>query len=172
MRTRCRESGRLLPFLVIALFLSATIHATAQQMANEPASILSFEANRGQVVDIDGAPRPEILFRARFGGMTLYLGHDRIGYVISQPVDTLHRPELAVDPMRRTLPTSVALRHYRVDMQIVGANPAARIEREEEQESRRNYYQGGSSQGITDVRSYGRVIYRDIYPGIDLLLKG
>ncbi len=60
-----------------------------------------------------------------------------------------------------------------VSLTAVSANARPVIDPEEEQATRRNYYyplQG--KRQYTDVPSFGRVRYREIYPGIDLVYYG
>ncbi|MGH7814954.1 MAG: hypothetical protein ACREQI_13250, partial [Candidatus Binataceae bacterium] len=58
-------------------------------------------------------------------------------------------------------------------MELVGANPHARIEGVNELPGKSNYFIGNNpKQWHTDVPMYAKVRYRNIYPGIDLVFYG
>lgn len=56
---------------------------------------------------------------------------------------------------------------------FVGANPDVRIAGADEQAARFSYFAGDSPEHWQrNLRSYGRVVYRDLYPGVDLAYTG
>jgi hypothetical protein len=58
-------------------------------------------------------------------------------------------------------------------MQLIGANPTAQVEGLEELPGKANYFLGNDpKKWRTDVSTYGKVKYHDVYPGIDLLYYG
>jgi MBG domain (YGX type)/Beta-propeller repeat/Bacterial Ig-like domain (group 3) len=58
-------------------------------------------------------------------------------------------------------------------MEMVGANPAARPAALEELPSKSNYFIGNDpKQWRTDVPTYAKVRYQDVYPGVDLVYYG
>jgi hypothetical protein len=60
-----------------------------------------------------------------------------------------------------------------VRMKLLGANPAASILARDELPGRVNYYLGNDpKKWRTNVRSYGKVYYRGVYPGVDLVFYG
>jgi hypothetical protein len=55
----------------------------------------------------------------------------------------------------------------------VGANPAVQIQGEKEQAARINYFVGNTREKWhTNIPTYGEIVYRDLYPGIDLRYAG
>jgi uncharacterized protein DUF4214/beta-propeller repeat-containing protein len=68
-------------------------------------------------------------------------------------------------------PTGVTLRSGTVlRMQLVGSNPAATAEAREPHPARSHYLTGG--RWHTGVPAFGRILYRDVYPGIHLAYYG
>ena len=62
------------------------------------------------------------------------------------------------------------MRSHRIDITLVGANPAAEITGEEATGIVYNFYTDGmGTQGVTGVASFEKVKYQNIYPGIDLV---
>lgn len=56
-----------------------------------------------------------------------------------------------------------------VRMQMVGANPAPQVQGEGEQPGKIHYLTGARRQWRTNVPTYGKVRYTEVYPGIDLV---
>jgi hypothetical protein len=59
-----------------------------------------------------------------------------------------------------------------VRMQFQGANPDAEIEGLEPLPGKANFLNGGPDQWLRGVALFGRVIYRHLYPGIDMIYGG
>jgi len=127
---------------------------------------LDFIENRGQIVDAAGGRRPDILFTASAGAMRIYLRRDGISYVLRGSLPDAAAPLSGGSPVVSPRPS--ALFEYRMDLQLIGSNPRPEVIAEGLTPYRSNYYLGHCPEGITDVKSYGRVIYREIYPKIDL----
>lgn len=106
---------------------------------------LYFEANRGQTDS-------QVKFLARGGGYTLFL-------TSTDAVLTLTRPDSRIGAVLRT--------------RIVGANPDPRITGQQALPGRVNYFLGNDpTKWRTNVPTYARVHYGEIYPGIDLMYYG
>ncbi len=122
---------------------------------------LSFEQNGGQFDE-------RVDFVSRAGGATVFLTPTaavfayggRAGGVPleasrSQGVDTPHSPGVALH------------------MQIVGANPTAQVNSVDQLPGITNYLLGNDpTQWHTNIASFGRVEYDEVYPGIDLAYYG
>ncbi len=60
-----------------------------------------------------------------------------------------------------------------VRLRYAGANPAQLVEGLEPQDGRANYFIGSDPDTWrTDVPLYGRIVYRDLYPGVDMVYSG
>jgi len=104
----------------------------------------AFEPNRGQA----SAPAR---FLARGSGYTLFLAQ-------TEAVWSMAAPDASLENVR---------------MAFVGANPSAEIGGEEGLPGKIHYLRGADrGRHTTDVPRYGRVRYRTIYPGIDLVFRG
>jgi len=117
---------------------------------------LSFEANRGQA-------DPEVRFLARGKGYTLFL---------TATETVLSLPELAAhgNPGRheKQAGKTTVLR-----VKLVGGNPEAEVVGLEELPGKSNYFIGNEpSKWRTNVSTYAKVEYRDVYPGINLVHYG
>jgi hypothetical protein len=129
--------------LFIACLLGLAGLAHAAHRLAALQSPLFFEANQGQV---DPAAR----FVARGDGVTLFL--------------TLHE---AIVALRGAAAPAV------VRMRWLGANPAPEIAGRDELAGKVNYLIGADpTRWRRHVPTYARVVYRGVYPGIDLVFHG
>jgi hypothetical protein len=119
---------------------------------------ISFEVNQGQA-------DPQVKFLARGRNRNLFL-------TSSEAVLTLHRgSSRSRVGHARALPKAGSLAVLR--MKFVGANPSAEVLGVDEQPGRSNYFIGNDSRKWhSDIPHYSRVIYRNIYPGIDVVFYG
>ncbi len=145
---------------------------------------IRFEENLGQVIDIRGARRSDILFTAMSNGVRVFLRKSGISYVFHRSVTDAGRrlPELgfpadnsifsagvaASDALHR--PDSIA--GYRMDMELIGSNPEPVVERSMRTDDHANFYPADGTSGFSRVRSYRQVVYKEVYPGIDMVLRG
>ncbi len=135
----------------------------------DASSSIRFLQNRGQVIDGDKQARPDILYTAKVGNVGLYMRRTGLSYLYVQ-IDHPNGPQLPSGRRFKRQPdTSAIVSTYRMDMELVGANPNAVVQSSEAGGPALNFYLSHCPQGITGVRSYGRVTYHDIYPNIDLV---
>ncbi|MEO8369547.1 MAG: hypothetical protein ABI806_10125, partial [Candidatus Solibacter sp.] len=59
-----------------------------------------------------------------------------------------------------------------VSLRFEGANPESSIESGSPLQGRANFFYGGPSEWRTDIPLFNSVLYRDLYPGIDLRYAG
>lgn len=130
---------------------------------------LLFTENRGQVVDDAGTLRPDILFTAHSGNTQIYFTSTGVNYQFF----TLEFP----NGYNGSVPTNagdrwdsgmqVKTNTYRFSLKLDGANPNPVIRREKKNACTENFYLPQCPAGITGVATYERLLYQDVYPGID-----
>jgi len=124
---------------------------------------LHFEANRGQT-------HKDVRFLSRGPGYSLYLTSGEAVLMLARP-NPDEKKRNARSPHERGAQTpvkSVALR-----MSLVGAAPEPLVSGLEEQPGTANYFIGKDpAKWRTNVPTYARVHYRDVYPGVDLVYYG
>jgi len=135
---------------------------------------LSFEANHGQF-------DPQVLFLARGSGYTLFLTPSEAVLVLPQPAGSPQVPGPRESVQVRGL-TGVRARPSATDglphqtevrLQLVGANPVARVMGQDELPGKVNYFIGNDpARWRTDIPTYGKVQYQGVYPGVDLVYYG
>lgn len=159
------KNGLLLLFL---LFQCIAFGYRGQ--ANLSKQPLSFIENKGQLLDQQGNPRTDIDFILATPGMTLFVGKGSLHYQYwrrQKPDTTVY--SRGHKPARYTV-GGPGIDLYRVDVQLTDCNSQAARVTEQSNQEKYNYYKGQSADGITGVRSYNKITYKNIYPSIDWVL--
>src|SRR5881396_1907639 len=131
---------------------------------------LSFEVNRGQM-DSD------VKFFSRGSGYGIFITPTEavLGLGSGSRRET-KRPDALKRNASPNRPTGVAGRPRRTSvlrMKLAGANPKPQLTGEEELPGKVNYFIGNDpKKWRTNVSTYAKVKYREVYPGIDLVHYG
>jgi hypothetical protein len=131
---------------------------------------LRFIENKGQVGDQHNNTRPDVRYYGSSNGMNFHLNQKGISYQLSR-VDTW-KTQMSSDQRKLTgseeekMPDQLTL--YRVDIEWVNSNPYSVIETGEVYPGHNNFYTSVCPKGVTDVRSFKEIKYRNIYEGINL----
>jgi hypothetical protein len=150
-------------FGVPARVASNALRRQGELGASYTALPLSFELNQGQTNDA-------VKFLSRASGYLLFLTATEAVMALDNPVTHRkgkgNREELLrTDEPRPPRPI--------VRMKLKGANPAPSVEGLDQLTSRSSYFGGPDpAQWRTDIPSYARVRYEQVYPGIDLVYYG
>lgn len=114
-----------------------------------------FVENKGQVVDTDGTLRPDIKFYSEGGFPELFMCKDSwMSFAI--PI---------IDTIPTTQDTIQCLKMHPVGELAAPRDPLYFLERDITQNF---YFPWTGSTGATNVRSYARILYQNIYPFIDM----
>ncbi len=126
---------------------------------------LGFEANRGQS---DGA----VDFIARGAGYSLFLKPTEAVFVMVGQSGKQSKNSSG-HPAEKKAANSLARQSAVLRMKLIGANSKSSSEGAEEQAGKVSYFTGDDeSKWRTDVPTFGRVNYKQIYPGIDMTYYG
>ena len=130
---------------------------------------LSFEANNGQA-------EPSVDFLARGAGYALFLKPTEAVFVLrTEDSGTRDVEDSAERPLRKAEPQSAphAPQSKVLRMRLDGADASAAAEGGNELAGKANYFVGDdSSKWRTEVPTYARVSYREVYPGVDVVYYG
>ncbi|MCP4584259.1 MAG: hypothetical protein GY839_21815 [candidate division Zixibacteria bacterium] len=114
--------------------------------ASELNSAIAFVENRGQF-------NPDIKFAALTTGANFYFHGNEITYVLAKKANS----------------SSLNKESLKVKARFLNADPRAQVSGENELSYRHNYFIGNDrSKWRSNVSCYQSILYRDIYPGIDL----
>lgn len=144
---------------------------------------LSFEANQGQFDQ-------QVQFLARGSGYGLYLTASEAVLVVTKSAPRKEEPRvksasaleskfrsaqrgsLEADGRAKAVKQS-APQYTTVHMKLEGANAKAEAQAMEELPGQTNYFIGNNPQKWrTGIPSYAKVMYREVYPGVDLVYYG
>src|SRR4029078_4070418 len=140
-----------------------------------------FEENRGQLADPYGKLLPEVKYYGHDHGINLYCQNDRLSFVFTRVNHSQKKKQKEKeweknlpdnpDGYRDREPDSTTVDAARMEMQFVGANPNPQITTEEKIDFYTNYYLAHTPEaGITHVGNYHKIIYKNLYPNIDMIL--
>lgn len=159
----------------------------AQIVKNYGKIPLHFEANRGQT-------DPSVKFLARGAGYGFFLASTEAVMSLKKPRSSVSDKSIPLDiqagteksqgnnvatltkpcasdsgvPCEEQDANSAAIR-----MRLLGVNPSSQVAGMEELPGKTNYFQGNDpAQWRTDVPTYAKVKYQEVYPGIDLAYYG
>ncbi len=154
---------------------------------------LMFTANKGQLADTKGNLRPDVLFSTAGGGAGIYLRKTGISYVYSNRSEVVEqiKQEVEVQELsgklseageklkKRELLEKASVKVHRIDMDFLNSLPELQAGRtlfsatgEDEVEGYSNFYYPHCPQGVTNVKSYNKVQYKNIYAKIDVTFYG
>lgn len=129
--------------------------------------------NKGQVRDQYGLPRTDVDIKIAGDGVVLFAGSGQLHYQWSarragncsnsSAIDDIHNSS----SLKKELPISDM---YRMDVELVGANKHAEMIAEEPTGYTEHYYTAYSGEQGIHTEGYGKVTYKDIWPGIDWVL--
>lgn len=139
----------------------STAYGTPKQAQQATSSSLVFVENKGQITDQYDQPRTDIDFRIGGKGVNLFVGDAAMHYQWVQP--TTGTRVVAGDTLQE-------FSTYRMDVQLVGANPNAQVLKEQKQDFYERYYTSSFSEEGALAHAYQKVTYKEVYPNIDWVL--
>ncbi len=131
---------------------------------------LSFEANRGQT---DKA----VDFLARGSGYSLFLKPTEAVFLLSRSSEQSEKKDIGQltekNATRQTTKPAATMQTAASRMKLVGGNDSASVAGAEETAGKVNYFIGNDkSKWQTDVPTFARVNYKNVYTGIDMTYYG
>ncbi|MFN9321460.1 MAG: hypothetical protein ACK58Q_12830, partial [Chitinophagales bacterium] len=132
----------------------------------------NFEENLGQIKYPDDKPAPEVKFMHQQGNLKIFLLKTGLAYQLENYLtptlskgegeDLYQLPEVNPDSYRDS-GSFYKVETYRMDMELLGANPNPEIIAEGKSNDYTNYYQPD----LIQTHNYQKITYKNIYPGID-----
>jgi len=153
---------------------------------------IAFTQNKGQLIDMDGKSRPDILYKGDFAGADIFLRKTGISYVFNNMnvivMETAKQVEELIEAgkiseayekkRRMELLQSESRLHgmkvHRVDMDFIDCNSDlnANTANEDVVEGYSNYYFPHCADGIVNVKQHNKITYKNIYKNIDVSYFG
>ena len=159
-------------FIIIILFANSGLcQDQRDQKKYTLKSKIGFIENKGQIYDQNFKPNPVVRFLLASGcGLNVQLKANSFSYDTYIAEKVKSDGEISPLHYKDSLKSGgVKFSFHRVDVELPGANPWPEIIAEEPYDDYLNFYNSVTSEsGATYVRYYKKVIYKEIYPGIDL----
>jgi hypothetical protein len=135
------------------VFEASTIGYPSKIQSKPFSRPILFEANHGQT-------HPEVAFLAKLPGTNVFFTPTEIVLAVTSYLGLVHEG-----------PSEPQTAYFR--FRFEGASPEVRIEAHD-QATARSHYLAGQSPGKwkTDIPVFTKIVYRNLYPGIDLCLYG
>ncbi len=161
---------------IICLALLAPFQVFAKQSTLKSFKTKSaFIENKGQIIDQKKKPNPGVLYLLNTPGLNVLLRRCGFSYdVYSVEYKPNPHPLISVNhnSVSPKHPSDSLFREYqfhRIDITLEGANPECQIIPSNPLIEYFNYFTASAPpEGIKNVRQYGKITYKDIYPDIDL----
>ncbi|MEN3332353.1 MAG: hypothetical protein V7641_1718 [Blastocatellia bacterium] len=90
----------------------------------------------------------------------------------SGPAAPQHESKSLLVGSKAASTVTAAKRRWALKLDFIGANPHAQIEAHGQAPGSISYFRGAPSQWHAGLRSYARLVYKDLWPGIDLVYAG
>jgi hypothetical protein len=162
---------------ILSVFLLICIGAVAQDASVRYLNYQerSFEENKGQVADSDGNVQQDILYTLKDKNVTVYFRKHGLSYqwnvfskLMPPPSAVSEATGSSTQSSRNTDINNEIVESFRVDMVWNGANDHVNITAGGPIDGITNYYLGHCREGVRGVRSFRKLVYKDLYPGIDI----
>ncbi len=150
----------------------ASLRTPTISAPSENGKELNFTENKGQISDQFYHPRPDVLFSGTDGDLVFHLKNNGISYQLNRASDwktlnTSLRTHVVGQNTQIKVPGKTSI--YRVDVNWLNANTNCQIVKENEVAGYNHYYLESCPNGALFVKSYKKITYKNLYPGIDLI---
>ena len=174
-----RFTKRVLFFLIGSLFM---IHSFGQPVLFATGKPSAFAENKGQIITPDGKTASNVLYMYCDHGLKVQVHPNSLSFELFGFTDRtglweewgrkFYSDPVDYEDVSREPFDSYTYNSSRVDIQFIGANPNPEIVPSNKLPFYNNYYnQYTPESGITGVKSYQTITYKDLYKGIDLVLQ-
>lgn len=130
-----------------------------------------FWENKGQITNPDNQAQPQVKYAYQQGGTKVFLLPTGLSYQFEQrhyPDGYKQKTSLPKEAaLMREMQKDIRTERYRMDINLVGANPNARISTGKKSQDYINYYNAD----VINVYGFEEITYHDIYPNIDWVLR-
>lgn len=130
-----------------------------------------FVENRGQLIDRQGQSLKDVEYYAEDSGIKFYFTKAGFHYLFAKPRKAAKiTDDSYIRKQSKSNNLNDSVEYHRVDMKFLGANVSPKLIAQSASSERRNFYSQYNPQGILGVRAYARLVYKNLYPKIDLMM--
>ena len=157
--------------LPVSSRVSASLSRRAVSVRSAKGSLpLYFIENRGQA-------DAKVDYYVQGANKIIFFGAEGVTLVLSKPVERQSAQSKVGLVSSGSIESSDGvgenlISRVTVKLDFVGANPAVKPAGEELSAARFSYFKGRREDWATDLKTYARLVYADLWPGIDLVYSG
>lgn len=152
----------------ISFFITTQAQPLTSSLTNKSTNEqLLFVENRGQVIDLEGKTKPDILYTTESNGVKVYISKGAIYYQWKKRSD--QKQALNEQHIAQSVQSKDA-EFFRLDMCLENSNTSAKVIVGQKSEYYENFYLANCTQGITNVPAFSRLTFQNVYPQIDWVL--
>lgn len=129
-----------------------------------------FIENKGQINDEGNTTISKVKYYTESSGVKIFLTNTGIIYQWEK-YNNLKPNKSETDIFSRTEQDSFSIETYKTNITLLGANPNPIIETYDVQKSYLNFYLPQCTNGALNVKHYKKLVYRNVYNGIDWVWK-
>ncbi|MEO0151896.1 MAG: hypothetical protein ABIL52_07900, partial [candidate division WOR-3 bacterium] len=131
-----------------------------------------FTPNKGQLATMDGKIAENVIFYSRNGNMGIFITENGLSYVIYGIEKEEAKKDKEILPHIEERLENFILHYARIDYELIGGKiKKENIIYQDELPGYENFYLAHCPDGILFVKSYRKVIIKDIYPGINWIFR-
>ncbi len=142
----------------------STVRVGPTSLSSQP---FEFIENRGQLADQHQRPMPEVRYYAESRGVRTYYTKNSQHFVFQR---SERKP--GVTGLDSVLGEDKLLTLYRADMTFEAASENVTLTADDRREDYLNFYLASCPDGLTNVPTFGCIRYQNLYPNIDLVVRG
>lgn len=159
------------------LLMFMVLHCVLYYSQNKPKNDYYFYENKGQIVDQEGKANPSVKYLYHSSGLNVQLRTNGFSYDIYEIKKTLNlnSSKFIKNAVSDSKPYYEDEFNYqqlfhRIDIQLVNSNKNTSVIAEGKSQDYDNYYNlSEKPEGVTNIHRYQKLIYKEIYPHIDLV---
>ncbi len=154
-------------YTAIFIFLFTSLFLFSQQNINT--SSYSFTKNQGQIFDQNYQSNPDVLYLLNMPGFNVQLKENGFSYDIYE-IETLKEKNPMLDISAKYAESEKIHKYnfHRVDFEFLNPNQNFEKLEIEAVEGVENYYLEHIPDGVLNVKSYKKIVYKNFYNNIDL----
>lgn len=147
-------------FLILSVKAESSLKNTSSEFSQR-----EFVENKGQYKYSDQyMVEDEVLYVAEAGGFILYIRKSGMSFVFTSPQNPDNGSSLPVNPLKNNQS------RCRIDLDIVNISENAIVNASVPYKHVYNYFLPTCPKGICGVKTFGKITYSNIYPGIDMMV--
>ena len=124
--------------------------------------------NKGQVTDQSGKSRNDVVFTLFQKDVKVFIRKTGISYMFLQPEMITAALNPVIPHSEISIPEKINT--WRLDVEFSNANPNPVIRKIGKLDYYENFYLSQLNEPVTGVSSYDKIIFEDVFPGIDWVL--